>query len=105
MASAILTGIIIVVIISIIFIMYMKTVAPLQYEELRMTIAKTFVKGQPTDPSTGRPLTGSQILALEQKERAKGKSNFAAYTINGTNPFSNGIITNGGTFTNTSMLF
>ena len=34
-----------------------------------------------------------------------GKSNFMAYTINGTNPFSNGIITNGGTFTNTSMLF
>jgi len=33
------------------------------------------------------------------------KSGFAAYTINGSSPFSDGINTTGGTFTNTSMLF
>ena len=35
---------------------------------------------------------------------AQGKSNFMAYTIQGGDPFSDGIFTAGGTFTNTSNL-
>ena len=33
------------------------------------------------------------------------QSNFMAYTIQGGDPFSDGIVTTGGTFTNTSNLF
>jgi len=38
-------------------------------------------------------------------KRGAQKSGFAAYTINGADPFSDGIDTIGGTFVNTSMLF
>ena len=38
-------------------------------------------------------------------KRNAQKSGFAAYTINGSDPFADGIDTIGGTFTNTSMLF
>jgi len=38
-------------------------------------------------------------------KRNAQKSGFAAYTINGADPFSDGIDTIGGTFVNTSMLF
>jgi hypothetical protein len=59
------------------------------------------------DKRSSRNPGGSVKRGGSNMYRGRGprKSGFAAYTINGSSPFSDGIDTTGGTFTNTSMLF